>query len=169
MSYTALRSYVKDIAESLDSNVLYTDGRKEVIHLLREAPPDNLGVVVWCLPFIGSGSFTEIGQQFNETVTVNIIFYKQDYQGSELNQDTPESLQDEIRVLYETKDVADEFVRKFNFNQINTTLQETSEDIEIQSVTFDNVIKDNDYLLTGTFVSMNITIPDDFNYCSFIS
>lgn len=169
MSYSSLLTYVKEVVESLDANVLFVTGRKEVIHELREALPENQGILFWCLPFISSGSFTDIGQQFNETVVINCLIYKQDYMGSELTQDTPETTSDEIDVLYQTKEIADQFIRKFNFNELSVEAMEASEALEIQSITFDNVIKDNDYLLTGTLISINVNIPDDFDYCTIIT
>ena len=138
MSYASLLNYVREVAESLDDNVLFVTGRKEVIHELREAPPENLGIVFWCLPFISSGTFTNIGQQFNENVTINCLIYKQDYLGSELTQDTPETTSDEIDVLYQTKSIADDFIRKFNFNSISESSIEYSESLEINSIKTSN-------------------------------
>lgn len=166
MSYASLLNYTKDVAETLSTDVLFVHGRKDVLHELSTAPNSNTGIVFWSLPFISSGTFTEIGQQFNEIVTINVLIYKQDQMGSEIDQNSPEITSEEIQVLSQTKDIADEFVRQFNFNSISSSTQEVSEELEILSVSFDNLIKDNDYLLTGTFISMQVGVPDEFDYCN---
>ena len=175
MSYSSLLQYVRDVANSLDGNIEFTHGRKEVLHELNDAPelddgrndPENeSGIVVWSLPFTATAGFTDTAQQFNKTYTVNIIFYKKDYLGSEMDQDDRYRTQDEIQILEQTSDLADAFVRKFNFNDISIDVAELSELLEITSVTFDTVIKDNDYLLTGTLLSLDVLVPDEFDYCS---
>ena len=168
MSYSDLLQYTRDVAKSLSTEVTFVHGRKEVLTEGYELPLNNTGLVCWSLPFISTGTFTPIGQQFNENVTVNIIIYKKDDQGSEIDQNNVEETSPEMQVLSETRDLANEFVRKFNFNQGAMT-SELSELLEITNVTFDNVIKDNVFYLTGTLITLGVTLPDQFDYCSFIN
>ena len=168
MSYSSLLAYVKDLSKSLNDEVLFVHGRKEVIHELAAANPDHEGLVFWSFPFESSATFTEIGQQLNELVSISFIIYKQDYMGSEIDQNNPENTSDETLIVAQTKDLADQFVRLFNFNEVSSSLTEISEGLEIQSISFEPVEKDNDYLLTGTFVNMSVLVPDKFNYCSIL-
>ena len=165
MSYLSIYNYVRDIAIQLpgmDSN-RYFHGRKPL--LTHTDVGDD--IFVWCLPFTSSGSFTEIGQQFNEDVSINIIFYKKDALDSGLDQNDQETISPEIQVLADTRELAQEFIRRFNFNQELDT-GEFSEEIQINSISFNNVIKDNAHFLTGTTLELSVLVPDKFDYCKII-
>ena len=165
-SYQSLLNYTRDIAANLSSENLFFHARKEVLHQIHNEDIAENDTVVWSLPFITSGDFTELGYQFNRSFTVNIIIYQKDEMGSEVDQNNMDQTAEEIQVLQSTDALAEEFIRNFNENKINEELHRVSDQLEITSVTTDNVIKDNDWLLTGTFISITVGVPDEFDYCS---
>ena len=162
MSYLSLHDYTRDICENLSTPVKFFHGRKEVLF---EYEQDPTLPTVWALPFQSSGSFTEDGYQVNRTFTMNLIFYRHDEPGSEVDQNN-QSISAEMSVLSESDALAEEFVRLFNYNTINDALELASDKLIINGFSTDNVIKDNQYYLTGTLLNMTVTVPDDFNYCN---
>lgn len=161
MNYQALYDFIHDISQNLEQSVKFFHGRKEI---LNQTNPGK-GIYAYCLPFVSSGSFIG-GAQADETWIVNIIFYMYDKPDSPIDQNDQDTIQDEIRTLTITELVASRFLRLVHGNTINDSLEFASEKIKI--VTFDkaNAIKDTAQLLTGTVLTMNLEVPDDFNYCS---
>jgi hypothetical protein len=161
MNYNSLYSYTKDIINNIDSSIKWFHGRRELITQLK--PEDT---VAFCLPFISSGSVVEGGGQIAETWEVNVIFYKKDQMPTGINQNDEQAQQVEIQVLSATTDIADEFVRNFNFNEYTDALESASEKLDLLSFSKAPAIKDTAHILTGTVVTMRVQVPDDFDYCA---
>jgi hypothetical protein len=162
-SYQGLHDYIKDICTNLSADVTFFHGRKEVLY---EYNPDPNEPVVWLLPLQSSGSLTSNAYQVNRAFTVNLIFYRHDAPGSEIDQNSQDTIASEMSVLSQSDQLAEEFLRLFNQNSITDDLQDASEELEVQSFSTDNVIKDNQYFLTGTLLNMTVQVPDEFNYCA---
>lgn len=160
MNYLALYNYTKDIVTNIEPDAKWFHGRKDLVTAMS---PDD--IVVFCLPFISSGGIVPGGGQVAETWEVNIIFYKKDSLPSGLNQNDESGLQTEINILRQTNELADSFLRNFNYNIFTEALESASEKLDLVSFNKSNAIKDTAHVLTGTVLSMRVQVPDDFDYC----
>ena len=161
MNYLALYDFIEDISQNLNQTVKFFHGRKEMLNLTSEF--DSL--YVFCLPFTSNGTMVG-GAQINETWQVNLIFYMMDRPDSAIDQNDQDVMQAEIRTLTITEESANRFIRLVHGNTINSALEAAAEKLTITSFTKGNAIKDTAQLLTGTVLTLNIIVPDDFNYCS---
>lgn len=164
MNYKALYNYIYDLSQNLNQTAKFFHGRKEILN--QTSGYD--GLYVYCLPFTSNGS-TVGGAQINETWEVNIIFYMLDKPDSAIDQNNQNQMQDEIRTLTITEQSANRFLRLVQVNDINEGLESASDLITIDSFSKSNAIKDTAQMLTGTLLTLNLTVPDNFNYCTFIS
>lgn len=161
MNYQSLYDFIHDVSQNLEQSVKFFHGRKEI---LNQTNPGK-GIYAYCLPFVSFGSFVG-GAQANETWEVNIIFYMYDKPDSAINQNDQDVIQDEIRTLTITELVTSRFLRLVHANTINSVLEFAAEKLTIVSFSKANAIKDTSQLLTGTLLTLNLRVPDDFNYCS---
>ncbi len=160
MNYQSLYDFIEDISQNLDQSVKFFHGRKEI--LLSTTP--SKGLFVFCLPFNSAGVIN--GGQINETWVVNLIFYQYDKPDSAIDQNDQDTMQDEIRTLTITEQSANRFIRLANGNTINANLEAASEKLSIPTFSKNPAIKDTAQLLTGFTLTMNIIVPDDFDYCT---
>jgi heat shock protein HspQ len=103
--------------------------------------------------------------QANETWQVNLIFYMQDQGDSAIDQNQENSIQSEIEILTIVENAATKFIHYVNENQLNEDLSDAADRLTITSFTKSPAIKDTAQLLTGFLVTLNILVPDDFDYC----
>ncbi len=160
MNYQSLYDYVRDITQNLDQTVKFFHGRKEILNLTKA----DQSLYAYCLPFTSTGVLT--GPQFDETWQINIIFYMKDKVDSSIDQNDQDVIQDEIRTLTITEQSANRFLRLFNANSIDSALEKSSDRLNISSFTKGNAIKDTASMLTGTLLTLNVKVPDDFDYCT---
>jgi len=161
MNYLALYDFIEDISQNLNQTVKFFHGRKEILNQTSEF--DSL--YIYCLPFTSTGGVVG-GAQINETWQVNLIFYMMDRPDSAIDQNDQDVMQAEIRTLTITEESANRFLRLVHGNTIDDSLEAAAEKLTISSFTKGNAIKDTAQLLTGTVLTLNIIVPDDFNYCS---
>ncbi len=161
MNYQSLYDYIRDISQNLDQTVKFFHGRKEI---LNQTNPDE-SLYAYCLPFVSTGTVVG-GAQIDETWEVNIIFYQFDKADSAIDQNDQDVMQDEIRTLTITEQTANRFLRLVHGNTINANLEGASEKLTINSFSKANAIKDTAQLLTGTALTLNLIVPDDFDYCT---
>lgn len=164
MNYQSLYDYLRDVALNVEPDAKFFHGRIET--LFETIFEDDQTLYVYLLPLNSTGSFTAIGQQVNQVWNIGIIFYKQDRIGSEIDQNDQDVIQTEMDILRQTSQIADEYVRRLNFNTYTDALEESSDRLTIESFSLDTVIKDTPALLTGTALNITMRVPDDFNYCS---
>lgn len=161
MNYQSLYDFIRDISQELNQTVKFFHGRKEMLN----QTTDFSGLYIYSLPFISSGS-TVGGAQIDETWEINIIFYQQDTADSSIDQNDQDVIQDEIKTLTITEQSANRFIRLVHGNTINASLEAASEKLTIVSFTKGNAIKDTAQLLTGTLLTLNLKVPDNFDYCT---
>jgi len=82
MNYKAVYQFLHDISQSLDLDVKFFHGRKEILNLT--FPNDPL--YIYSLPFTSTGSLTATTQQVNEAWQANLIFYMQDQADTPITQ-----------------------------------------------------------------------------------
>ena len=161
MNYLALHDFLKDISQNLGLTTKWFHGRKDLLN----QTDNNKPLYIFCLPFTSSGGLTQQVRQVNETWQVNLLFYMQDRSDSGMDQNDDEKIQDEIRILSITENAASKFIHLLNENQINTDLSDAADSLTVVSFSKRPAIKDTSYLLTGMMVTINILVPDDFDYC----
>jgi hypothetical protein len=161
MNYNALYKYLRDISQSLDLSVKFFHGRKEILNLTSPNQP----LYIYSLPFTSTGSLTGSTQQVNETWQANLIFYMQDQGDSAIDQNNENSIQSEIEILTIAENAASKFIHYVNANQLNDDLSDAADQLTVVSFTKSPAIKDTAQLLTGFLVTINILVPDSFDYC----
>ncbi len=161
MNYQSLYDFIHDISQELNQSVKFFHGRKEMLNQLT----DLEGLVVFSLPFSSTGGVIG-GAQINETWEVNLIFYMNDTADSAINQNDQNVIQEEIKTLTIASQSANRFIRLVHGNTVNDTLEAASEKLTISSFSKSPAIKDTAYLLTGFAVTLNLIVPDDFDYCT---
>lgn len=157
MNYQSLHDYFKDIADNLTVTSAWVHNTPEYLPLYDKKNP----LVVLSLPFTSSGGFVPT---LSEIYVANFVFYMKDEMDGSLDENDQEVMQQTLEVLSLTNQAADEFLRLSDMNVINEDLEQASGLLTIQSFTKGNAIKDND-LLTGTTLTMNLSVSDSFDYC----
>lgn len=160
MNYQAAYDYINDITQNLGLSVKFFHGRKEWLNYTVADDP----LYAYMLPLTSSGSMNESGNP-QEIWQLNLIFYQKDAADSALDQNDENEMQDEMKTLSITSQAADKFLRLFEFNDITDDLESASDLISVRSFTKGNAIKDNALLLTGTVLTINFLVADDFDYC----
>jgi len=158
MNYNEIVNYIGDTSKGLGYDVTFFHGRTPNAQLVK----DIKTIYVMLLPLRSSGS---VASSVNESYTVNIIVFMQDRVDSGINRNASDVLQKEMEILTQTNYIVDQLVRKLSDNDISNALQQSSDLLVVSSFSKDNAIKDTSQLLTGTTLTMNIIIPDQFNYC----
>jgi len=161
MNYNALYKFLRDISQSLDLSVKFFHGRKEILNLTSPNRP----LYIYSLPFTSSGSLTATTMQVNEVWQANLIFYMQDQGDSAIDQNQENSMQAEIEILTIVENAASKFIHYVNENELNEDLSLAADKLTINSFTKSPAIKDTAQMLTGFLVTLNLLVPDDFDYC----
>lgn len=120
---------------------------------------------VYSLPFKSTGSLTSGVQQVNETWNVSILFFMQDQSDSAVDQNDESVMQAEIEILTICEQAASKMLHYMNENTLSDDLSDAADQLNINSFSKDPAIKDTPNILTGIVLTMNITVPDSFNYC----
>ena len=158
MNYNEIVNYIGDTSKGLGYDVTFFHGRTPNAQLVK----DIKTIYVMLLPLMSSGS---VASSVNESYTVNIMVFMQDRADSGTNLNASDVLQKEMEILTQTNYIVDQLVRKLSDNDISNALHRSSDLLVISSFSKDNAIKVTSQLLTGTTLTMNIIIPDQFNYC----
>lgn len=161
MNYSALYKYLRDISQSLDLSVKFFHGRKEFLNLTQPNKP----LYIYSLPFTSTGSLTGTTMQVNETWQVNLIFYMQDKADSAIDQNQENSIQAEIEILTIVENASSKFLHYVNENQLTDDLSEAADRLTVVSFNKSPAIKDTAQMLTGFLLTLNLLVPDDFDYC----
>jgi hypothetical protein len=158
MDYQNVYDYCKDISQNLGVSVKFVHADKQWLNLI--SPND--GITLWSLPFQASYSIDPIIQR---SWTLSFIIYQQDQQGSQMDQNDVEAMQESIKTVAITDQIAERFVRLFNSNSINNQLSDASGSLTITSASTDVAIQDTAQLLTATNLVLTVDFPDNFDYC----
>lgn len=158
MNYQAVYNYVEELTQNLGLTVKFFHGRKEWLNVTVSDKP----LYAYMLPLTSSFSMSVGNPQ--EIWQLNIIFYEQDTADSAIDQNNPDVMQDEMKILAVTSQAADKFLRLFEFNDITADLESASDLLTVNGGTKSNSIKDGG-LLTGSMLTINFLVSDDFDYC----
>jgi hypothetical protein len=156
MSHKAVREFLCDKAKSLRDDVTFGYGRGSDFNQIT----NKLYPYIWLDPLNSTINYTE--GQFTETYSVSMIFY---------GYDKADSSEKEYSLIL---DQTDELVQKFSRvlqEDLLTDSNSLIETFQTQNVSIDSFnkspfIKLMADVLTGWVVTFNLTVPDQFDYCS---
>lgn len=148
MSHKSIRKLFEDTAKSLGDDIQFTYARPSDFNLLRDKR----------YPFISldplrSTSIFATNNTYNYTKTwfALMAFYELD---------NADSVQEDYSILLDSADIlVDRFLGKLNF------YSEQSDSIIIQNISQDPFIKATADYLTGYSLSLQIIVPNDWDYC----
>lgn len=161
MNYKSLHDYIKDTVAGLKYSTTFFHGRTPNAQQVR----GKESVFVQLLPINATASFTT-NNVYDKIYNVQIAIYQQDRPDTGINRNKgAETDSKEMQILEVTDYIADDLIRKISDNDVSPTLQHMSDLIVLSSISIDRAIKDTSAYLTGTVVSFNIQVPDQFDYC----
>lgn len=156
MSHRAVRDFLKDKVLELGDNIKFGYGRSSDFNQIK----DKKYPYVWCDPLV---STVNIDENFTETYSVNLFFYRYD---------EADSTEDQYKIILDTTDESvQSFLRLLNeqlTNEDSLSLVERyqARNVGLSNVTKEPVIKVMADVLTGWILRFNLTVPDQFDYCS---
>ncbi|HET6224652.1 MAG TPA: hypothetical protein VFF27_00140 [Bacteroidia bacterium] len=153
MVYESLYNLLNSIAEGLDFDVEFNHGRASDINIFSD---QNKSTLIWSSLFRSTGTFPNQTNRLFRTYRVELGFYQAD---------AIASTNDQTREILETCDL----IMTNYLLALNTTVADIegiSDDIELTGLSFDPFVKITSHILTGHVATFNITLPDDFKYCS---
>lgn len=156
--YQSVYDYSHDISQNLGLSVKWVHADKSWLN----ASLPNEGLTCWSLPFTSSISFDP---NYSRTWTLPFIFYQQDVADSDFDQNDQSKIQESIRTVANTDRAISMFVRLFESNSINDSLDSASQKLLITGASTEVAIRDTSQLLTGTLLTLTVQFPDDFDYC----
>ena len=157
MSHQAVREFISDVASSIADDVYQGYGRPSDFNMRK----DKLYPYVWLELLSSSVAITGDGRAFTETYNVNMIFCKMD---------DPDSTEEQYKLILDEVDTLVQiFIRKLNENieaqyEIPTVL--ATYNTVISSIAKNQFTKLFDDCVTGFTLTFNLTVPDNFDYCS---
>lgn len=156
MGHKAVRDFLSDKVRSLDDNIKFGYGRVSDFNQIK----DKQYPYVWCDPLL---STINVDENFTETYSVSLFFY---------SYDEMDSTEDQYKLLL---DQADNNVQAF-IRLISESLQTEdslslveryqTRNVGISNVTKEPIIKVLADCITGWILRFNLTVPDQFDYCS---
>lgn len=159
MNYKALYDYLHDISQNLDLSVNFFHGRSEIKLLVDQDKP----LFIYSFPFQSSGNLAGGIRQVQESWTATLVFFMLDRPDSAIDQNDQDKMQAEIEILTICENAAAKFIHYVNENTINDDLSKAADMITINNFTKTPAIKDGHR--TGFVVTLNLLVPDQFNYC----
>lgn len=177
MNYLALYNYIRDVNNNQNVNPTskFFHGRPESIFSTDPSnpyDPNEKGnddfLYVYLFPLTSSISLTDDAYQVIQLYTINMIFYKRDRLDSANDQNNEDVISPEMSALQESSLAAGKFLRAFNFNNYTDELEKASEKLIIRSASTQTAIKDTSHVLTGTNLTINVEVPEGFDYCSIL-
>lgn len=158
MDYGNLFNYCKDISANLGVSTKFVHQDKAWLNLIEPNQP----VTIWSLPFTSN---ITTSPNYNRTWTIPIAFYQQDKSDSSMDQNDTEKMQENIRTVAITDNIANTFIRQFAENDINEELSYASNLITVISASTETAVRDTAQQLTGTMVIITAEFADTFDYC----
>lgn len=158
MSHRAVRLLIRDAVKSVRDEVQFIYGRPSAANQVKDKrlPFVNLS------PLTSSAQFTDDSYNHTTTYAVRLVFYKlDDLQGAE---------EESTKILDEMSDFADKalhFVNRSGEDESDSIQTDvTADQVTITNISKEPVIKVMADMLTGWILEFDMTVPDNFDYCS---
>lgn len=153
MSHQSLRLLIRDAAQSVGDNIQFGYGRRSDYNLITS----KSFPFVWLLPLTSSASFVNNNADvYQKTWNVVLIFIDLDKSGSK------ESEFDDILDRMDT--LVDQVVNRINDWYLKST--DVVGTLTMRNITQNPIIKEDSSINTGWIVTFQVTLSDDFEYCS---
>jgi len=145
MAHKWIRKLIEDTALSLGDDIQYAYGRTSDFNIIRDKR----------YPFINTDLLTASAEysvdnvsNYTKTWRADMAFYQIDKEAS--------SPEDYAEILDFTDGLVDSFINKLNLRD---------DGVVITNISQDPFIKATSDVLTGHFLSFNIQVPDNYDYC----
>lgn len=153
MSHRSVVSLIEDVSKSLSDAIQFGYGRRSDFNQI----PDKRNDIIWLLPLTASPSYTNNeAENYQKTWNVIIVF---------LSLDPTDSTHTEYKqVLDNTDDLVDRFI-----NRLNDWSMKATDDVgavTLRNFQQINQIKTDADVFTGWFLSFQMVVSDDFEYCT---
>jgi hypothetical protein len=154
MSHRSAVSLIEDVSKSLSDAVQFGYGRRSDFDLTKKEQNE----IIWLLPLTASPGFTTNNntEGYQKTWNCIIVF---------LALDKSDSDHTEYKVLLDaTDDLVDRFIIRLNDWSMNST--DVVGAVTLRNFQQINQIKTDADIFTGWFLSFQMVVSDDFNYCT---
>lgn len=154
MSHRSVRLLIENVAKSLSDAIQFGYGRRSDFN----QTPDKKSEIIWLLPLDANPGYTVNGDTENYQKTWNCIVVF-------LAVDKTDSTGDEYKhVLDATDSLLDRFVNRLNDWSMNST--DVVGAVTLRNFNQLNQIKKDADIFTGWFLSFQMVVSDDFEYCT---
>jgi len=154
MSHRSVVQLINDVAVSIADNIQFGYGRRSDFNL-QQNPSQPW---IWLLPLTASPTYTNNNSTENYQKTWNciVLFAQLDKTDSDEKGFKP--------ILDCTDDLVDTFINKLNDWYLNQADEVGA--VTLQNFSQNPFIKTDADVFTGWFVSFQMVVPDDFDYCN---
>lgn len=154
MSHRSVVKLIKDAATSLGDSIQFGYGRRTEFN--QKSRPDEPWI--WLLPLTANPTYTNNSSTENYQKQWNVILVF-------LKRDRSDSIETEYKpILDDMDDLVDRFINRLNDWSMKAT--DTVGAVTIQNISQTNFIKSDADIYTGWFVSFQMIVSDDFEYCT---
>jgi hypothetical protein len=154
MSHKSVVSLIEDVSKSLSDAVQFGYGRRSDFNNLR----DKAEQIIWLLPLNATPIFNNNGntETFQKTWNIILVF---------LAIDKTDSNHDDYKKILDSMDeLLDKFIIRLNDYSMNS--HDVVGAVTLRNFQQLNQIKGDADILTGWILSFQMTVSDDFNYCT---
>jgi hypothetical protein len=150
MSHLSVRTLLEDVAKSLADNIHFDAGRESEFNNLKEKEERY----IWLLPMTATPSFLESGTR-TKIWSIALLFMQKDNFDASANQTS---------LIHDTQDqVVDAYLRRLDdwaYSDYRVGF------ISISGINQTPFYKDQAGIYSGWLVRFQMTVSDDFNYCT---
>lgn len=152
MSHRSVRLLLEDVAKSLADNIQFGYGRRSEFNMIEgKSYP-----YIWLMPLTGGRRF--INNNTTKTKTWNVAILFLDVDRADANEKESERIHDE------QDDTVDKYLQRLD--DWSQTSKDILGDLTIQNDNQVPFYKDDSGIHTGWFVTFQIVVSDQFEYCT---
>jgi hypothetical protein len=154
MSHRSVVQLIKDTAVSLADNIQFGYGRRSDFNL-QQNPSQPW---IWLLPLTANPTYTnnENTENYQKTWNCIVLFARMDESGS--------TEKESKIILDDTDELADNFINRLNDWAYKSS--DTVGPITLRNFQQNPFIKSDSDIFTGWFISFQMVVSDDFDYCT---
>jgi hypothetical protein len=153
MSHRSTVSLIEAVAKSLSDSVQFGYGRRSDFN-----QTDKRNEIIWLLPLTASPGYTvnDNTENYQKTWNCIMVFLALDKTDSNHNEYS--------EILNRTDDLVDKFINRLNDWSMNST--DVVGAVTLRNFQQTNQIKTDADIFTGWFLSFQMVVSDDFQYCT---
>lgn len=153
MSHRSVVSLFENAAKSLSDNIQFGYGRRSDFN----QNPDISYPYIWLLPLTANPAYVvNDAENYQKTWNCILVFLKAD---------KTDSLETEYKpILDEMDELVDKFINRVNDWSLNS--EDVVGQVTIRGISQNWIIKGDADVFTGWFVSFQLVVSDNFEYCT---